>query len=137
MIPLSVEELQEYVNQIPINQHFNVQVMEIGEGYAKTMTPFNPTLTNRWHNTHGGTFMTISDITFFLALSSLNGLDTSGNTSTVEIKTNFLSPNKDSELYAEARIIKNGRRNIFGDVSIKNSAGKVVAHSTVTYFKNR
>ncbi len=133
---VSLPELQEYVKQIPMNQVFQLQVLEIGEGYCKTMTPYNPNLTNIWRSTHGGTYMTVTDITFYLAMCTLNGPDTSGNTSTVEIKTNFLRPNKDSALYAEARIIKNGRRNVFGDVAIKNSIGKQLVHSTVTYFRN-
>lgn len=133
---VSLQELQDYVDRIPINQYFHVQVLEIGEGYCKTMTPYNLALTNIWHNTHGGTYVTVTDVTFFLAIATLNGLDTSGKTATVELKTNFLNPSKDSELYTEARVIKNGRRNIFGDVSIKNGAGKLLTHSTITYFRN-
>lgn len=133
---VSLQELQDHVERIPINQYLRVQVVEIGEGYCKTMMPYNPILTNTWNNTHGGAYMTVTDITFFLALATINGLDITGSTSTLEIKTNFLSPSRESELYTEARVIKNGRRSIFGDVSIKNSTEKIVSHSTVTYLKN-
>jgi uncharacterized protein (TIGR00369 family) len=133
---VSLEELRAYVAQIPINEYFQVQVLEIGEGYCKSTIPYNPILTNFWKNTHGGVYTTVSDMTFFWALATLNGLDLSGNFSTVEIKTNFLSPSKENELYAEARVIKNGKRNVFGDVSISDSRGKILSHSTVTYARN-
>lgn len=134
---VSLKELQDYVARIPINEYLQVQVVEIGEGYCKSMTPYNPILTNAWNYTHGGVYMTVSDMTFFWALATVNGLDSSGNFSTIEVKTNFLSPSQGSDLYAAARIIKNGRRNIFGDVSITNSTGKLLSHSTVTYSRNK
>ncbi|MDD4802588.1 MAG: PaaI family thioesterase [Syntrophomonas sp.] len=133
---VTLQELQDYINKIPINQYFNVQVVEIEEGYCKSLTPYNPVLTNFWNTTHGSVYMTVSDMTFFWAISTLTGLGTSGKTSTIEVKTNFLSPSKESDIYAEARVIKNGRRNVYGEVRITNTAGKLLAHSTVMYFKN-
>lgn len=129
---VTLDEAQAYVKKIPINKYFQMQVLEIGEGYAKTMTPYNPELTNVSNNTHGGVFMIIADMTFFQALFTLNGFGSKLNFVTSEIKTNFLSSSKDSELYAEARIIKNGRRNIFGVVSITDATGKILTYSTVT-----
>lgn len=133
---VSLDELKGHVERIPINQYFRLQVLNIGEGYCEAMMPFNPHLTNTWRNTHGGAYMTVTDMAFFLAAATMNGLDISGSTSTVEIKTNFLRPSRESDLFIEAQVIKNGRRHIFGDVRIRDSQSVRVAHSTVTYFKN-
>jgi len=129
---VSLEELQAHVNRVPVYEKYCGQVLEIREGYCRLMIPYSLSLTNTWKTIHGGVYMTVADLTFFLALATVYGLDTSGNLSTVEIKTNFLSPSKE-DIYAEARIIKNGRSIVFGDVSITDKLGVVVSHSTVTY----
>lgn len=129
---VSLEELQAHVDRVPIYEKFCGRVQEIREGYCKIMIPYSPALTNTWKTIHGGVYMTVADLTVFLALATVYGLDTSGNLSTVEIKTNFLNPSRE-DIYAEARIIKNGRSIVFGDVSITDTKGVVVSHSTVTY----
>ncbi|NLU49919.1 MAG: PaaI family thioesterase [Syntrophomonadaceae bacterium] len=132
----SLEELQAHINQIPINEYLRLKLLEFGEGYSKLMMPYNPVFTNTWKTTHGGALMTLADIAFFVALATLYGLDVSGRISTVEEKTSFLSPSRESDLYATARVIKNGRKLIFGDVSITSDGGRIVSHSTVTYLRN-
>ena len=132
---LTLEDLQSYINRIPANQYMHLQLKEIGEGYSKVKMPYNPVFINSWKNTHGAALMTLTDLTFFVAIATLNGLDISGSTSTSEIKINFLRPTNNSDLYAEANIIKNGKRNVFGEVSIKNTTGKLITYSTVTYVR--
>lgn len=53
---VSLEELQGHVGRIPINQYFQLKVLEIDDGYCKAMMPYNPSLTNTWGNTHGGLY---------------------------------------------------------------------------------
>lgn len=134
-LQLTLNEIQEHINKIPINQYLQLKVLEVNSGNSRIMMPYNPVLTNTWGTTHGGALMTLCDVVFFVALVSLNGIDASGKTSTLEIKTNFLNPVRESNLYAEAKIIKNGRRSIFGEVNVYNEANNIICHSTATYLK--
>ena len=129
------DDLQKHLEKLPTNQYLNLEVIDVDEGYVMLKMPFNPTFTNSWTNTHGGAILTISDITFYLANTTLNGIDLSGRTVTAEQKTNFLRPTRRTDLYSEGKIIKNGRQNIFGEVLITNPDKKLIAHSTITYNK--
>lgn len=51
------------------------------------------------------------------------------------MKTNFLGPTSASQLYAEARVIKNGRRLVFGGVEVIDKEGNLTIYSTVTCMK--
>lgn len=133
MLKVTIEDLQNHLGRLPTNRYLNLEVLAIDQGYARLKMPYNPTFTNSWLNTHGGAILTMTDVCFFMAIATLNGLDTSGRTVTAEQKTNFLRPTSNNALYSEGRIIKNGRRNIFGEVLISNPDNQLVAHSTLTY----
>lgn len=129
------EECQMHMNRVPVNQYLNLEILEVREGYSQVRMPYNPIFANSWNNTHGGALMTLADIAFYFALATLNGLEASGNFATAELKSNFLKPTSQVDLYAEARVIKNGKRLIFGDVQIKDISGQGVSHATVSYIR--
>jgi len=130
-MPLALKDFQNLIDRIPINQYLHLQVLEIGEGYSKIRMPYNPVFTTLWNSTHGGVLMTLADVTFFIAMATLNGLDISGSIVIVENNTKFLSPSRESELYVEGRII-NGET---GDVIIMNTTDKLISQSTIIYKK--
>ncbi len=132
---ITLEDCQMHMNRVPVNQYFNIQFIDIREGYSKIKMPYNPVFTNSWKNTHGGALLTLADIAFYFAMATMTGLEATGNLSTAELKTNFLNPTSQTDLYAEARVIKNGRRLIFGDVKVLDEEGKSISHSTVTYIR--
>ncbi|MEN6348795.1 MAG: PaaI family thioesterase [Syntrophomonas sp.] len=131
----SFEQIEAHLTQIPVNQYLQVRLVEIGEGLCKVVMPYNPQLTNSWQSTHGGVLVTLADMTFFLAQATQNGIDSSGRVATAEIKTNFLSSNRGSTLKAEGRVIKNGKRLIFGEVKVFNFDNTAISHSTLSYLK--
>ncbi len=130
-MPNKLKDFQNFIDRTPINQYLHLQILEIEEGYTKIRMPYNPVFTTTWNSAHGGILMTLADITFFMALATLNGLDITGCISTLEINTKFLSTSRESELYADGRVINSGR----GEVSIVNSTDKLISHSTITYLK--
>ncbi len=132
---VTLEECQGHMNQVPVNQYLNLQILEIRAGYSRVRMPFNPIFANSWNNTHGGALMTLADIAFYFALATLNGLEASGNFATAELKNNFLQPTSQVDLYAEARVIKNGKRIIFGDVEINDISDRRISHATVSYIR--
>lgn len=130
------EQIEAHLAQIPVNQYLQVRLMKIGEGYCKVQMPYNPLLANSWQNTHGGILVTLADMAFFLAQATINGIDSSGKVATAEIKTNFLGYNGGSTLQAEARVIKNGKRLVFGEVTVFDLDHRVISHSTLSYLKS-
>lgn len=131
----SFEQISAHLAQIPVNQYLQVRLLETGEGCCKVVMPYNPQLTNSWHSTHGGILVVLTDMSFFLAQATINGIDSSGRVATAEIKTNFLSSNRGGALKAEARVLKNGKRLVFGEVTVRNFDNTVITHSTLSYLK--
>ncbi len=129
------EECQLHMVRVPVNQYLNLSILEVEEGYCLVKMPYNPVFANSWNNTHGGALMTLADIAFYFALATLNGLQASGDFATAELKSNFLKPTSKTDLYAEARVIKNGKRIIFGDVAIRDISGIRISHATVSYIR--
>lgn len=132
---VSFDEISAHLAQIPVNKYLQARLLETGEGCCKVEMPYNSQLTNSWHSTHGGILVVLTDMSFFLAQATLNGIDTSGRVATAEIKTNFLSSNRGSVLKAEARVLKNGKRIVFGEVTVCDDDNRAIAHSTLSYLR--
>ncbi|MGI6453270.1 MAG: PaaI family thioesterase [Syntrophomonadaceae bacterium] len=135
---VAIDDLYGYLQTTPTNGYLNLEVVSIDEGFCKARMPFNPNFTNANGAVHGGALMTCTDLVFFLALATLNGLGREGELrkpDTSELKINFLAPCFNSDIFIEARVIKNGRSLIYGDVSIFNDKNVRISHATVTYFR--
>ncbi len=125
----SLKDIQNLADRIPINQYLHLQILETGEGYAKIRMPYNPVFTTLCNSAHSGVLMTLADVTFFMAMATINGLDISTSVLIKDITTSFLSPSRESELYAEGRVIDSER----GEVNIINTTDKLISHSIITY----
>jgi acyl-CoA thioesterase len=124
-----LKDFQNLIDRMPINQYLHLQILEVGEGYSKIRMPYNPVFTTLCNSIHDGALMTLSDITFFMAMATINGLDISTSCLVEDIKTSFISPSRESELYAEGKVI-NGE---MGEVNITNTSEKLISHSIITY----
>jgi len=130
-MPITLKDLQNLIDRIPINQYLHLQILEIGEGYIKIRMPYNPVFTTLSNSTHNGVLMTLADISFFMAIATLHGLDISTCILIKDIKSNFISPNRESELYAEGRVIGCDK----GEIRIINTVDKLISISTISYLK--
>jgi len=127
------EELQEMLEHVPFVKLLGLQLVGVEAGICRVKMPFQPHLLQYYHIIHGGAIASLADSVMYLAQSTLNGI--TKNTVTVEMKINYLAAAQDEDLLAEGRVIKNGRKVIYGDVLITNAANKQIAHGTVTYMR--
>ena len=79
----------------------------------------------------GGIIATLADYAFHRAVQSV--LRPGQTAVTVELKLNFISPAKDGELTATARVVSAGRRIVVGDVEVTGDEGEMVAKCLGTY----
>ena len=54
---------------------------------------------------------------------------------TAEMKTNFLCSARKEDFLCRAKILKLGRRLIYGTAECTTLAGKLIAHHTITYIR--
>lgn len=111
----------------PIGSHFNMSLVEVGEGTATFNCDPDESHYNPIGMVHGGLACTLLDSALGCAAHTLLPAGT-GYTS-IEIKINYLRPiHADSgPLTCVGRVVKPGRRVSFAEGEITDSAGKVVA----------
>ena len=92
-------------------------IEEIGEDYAKCGLKLTDKHRNAYGGIMGGAIYTLADLAFGkeYATVSLNG------------NASFMSAPKGNVLYAEAKLIKDGRTNCFFDVTVTDDTGRIVA----------
>ncbi len=80
---------------------------------------------------NGPALMAAADCAMWLAIKTRLGMERDALTS--ELNTAFLAPAKGEHVYCTARILKFGRRSIYGTAECHSKAGQIYSHHTVTY----
>jgi uncharacterized protein (TIGR00369 family) len=114
----------------PFYNHVGIKILEINQGFAKLGLSFNDCLTHPFGYLHGGVIASLADSAGINAVFSVLGEDEKALT--LEMKINFLAPVKDTDVYAEAKVIHKGRRIAVSDVEVKKPDGQLVAKAVVT-----
>ena len=105
-------EERNSVNRFPVSN--GITVVEISEGYAKAALQVTENHTNPVGSVHGGCLFTLADAAASAAAASYGDRIT-----TVDTSFHYLRPAlKIDQIYAEARVIKRGRRLTTVDVSV-------------------
>jgi uncharacterized protein (TIGR00369 family) len=109
----------------------DLKLEKVEKGRAVMRMPFRREITNGSGGVHGGAIVSLCDTVFYVALASIFGREQ--DTTTVALQCNFLAPARPPhDLIAEARVLKAGRRVVYGEVYVR-SGEKIVAHSTLNF----
>ena len=82
---------------------------------------------------NGPALMAAADCAMWMAIKARLGVDYDALTS--ELNTAFLAPAKGEHVYCTARILKMGRRRIYGVAECHGRKGNLFSHHTVTYVR--
>ena len=99
-----------------------ITIEEVGEHYAKCAMPITPKHRNAAGAVMGGAVFTLADFAFAVA-ANLGGILTVTTTSSAS----FVGTCKGEVLYAETRLVKDGRRSCFFEVTVTDDLGNLVA----------
>ncbi|HEY8313931.1 MAG TPA: PaaI family thioesterase [Candidatus Baltobacteraceae bacterium] len=109
----------------------DLKLESVEDGRAVMRMPYRPQISNGTGSVHGGAIVSLCDTVFYLALASLYGREQ--DTTTVSLQCNFLAPARPPhDLVAEAKVLKAGRRIVYGEVYVR-SGEKIVAHATLNF----
>lgn len=112
----------------------DLQLEKVERGKAVMRMPFRAEITNGTGAVHGGAIVSLCDTVFYVALASIYGREQ--DTTTVSLQCNFLAPAMPPhDLIAEARVLKSGRRVVYGEVYVR-SGEKIVAHATLNFLNS-
>jgi len=83
---------------------------------------------------HGGVYSALVDIAVGGALSTMHEASAGGvGQATLDLNVSFLAGTSGSEVFAEGRILRRGRSVAFGEASITDGEGRLLAVGRATY----
>jgi uncharacterized protein (TIGR00369 family) len=127
---MKVEFAREYQKKIPYIQHLKITTDALGEGTARLSLPVEPYLTNSLGTVHGGVIMSLLDVALCTAARTLHP-DSIG-VITIDLSTSFIGGASGARLYADARVLRDGRSMSFVEGEATNADGSLVAKAIAT-----
>jgi len=131
MKKVSIKDLQGLINRSKFIRHYGFRVVKSNEDACTIELPHKPLLERPGGIINGPALMAAADCAMWLAIKTRIGIDKDALTS--ELNTAFLNAAKGGHVYCTARILKFGRRSIYGTAQCHSKDGKVFSHHTVTY----
>ncbi len=115
-------------NQMPANKLLGLEILELEEGYTKIHIPFKEEfigdfIQKRWH---GGIQASIADTAGGIAAMTTMTQITD-KVSTIDIRVDYLHGSEPKDFYAEAEIIKNGKRIVKVDIKLYHEKENIIA----------
>jgi uncharacterized protein (TIGR00369 family) len=127
---MNLEFAKEYQKKIPFVTHLKIQTEELGEGSARLSLPIEPHLTNSLGTAHGGVIMSLLDVALCTAARTLH--PDSRGVITIDLSASFIGGASGARLFADARVLKDGRTMSFVEAEAKNADGSLVAKAIAT-----
>jgi uncharacterized protein (TIGR00369 family) len=127
---MKVEHAREYQKKIPFVAHLRILTEELGPGTARLSLPVEKHLTNSLGTVHGGVIMSLLDVALCTAARTLH--PESIGVITIDLSTSFISGGTGEKLFADARVLKDGRSMSFVEAEAKNADGAIVAKAIAT-----
>ena len=121
---------RDYQKRIPFIQHLQIRTEALGQGTARLSVPIEPHLTNSLGTVHGGVIMSLLDVALCTAARTLH--PESVGVITINLSTSFIDAGGGAKLYADARVLKDGRSMSFVEGEAKNQDGTLVAKASAT-----
>ena len=115
-------------------RYLGVEVAEAVEGRVRLLVRARDELRNApGAPVHGGVFSALIDMAVGGALATMHEASAGGvGQVTLDLNVSFIGAGA-GDVYAEGRIIRRGRSVAFGEASITDAAGKVLAVGRATY----
>ncbi|GGC47773.1 phenylacetic acid degradation protein [Siccirubricoccus deserti] len=129
----SVAAIQAIMREgVPLAAAWGIEVLAAEAGVALVRLPFRPDLLRPGNTVSGPALMGLADVAMWAALLSVTEGRDESVTSTMTV--NFLRPAGAVPVLAEARLVKRGRRMVFGEIILRaEGSDDITAHVTTTW----
>jgi len=116
-------------------RYLGVEVAEAREGWVRLRVPLRDDLRNAGGSpVHGGVYSALVDMAVGGALSTVNEESAGGlGQTTLDLNVSFLAAAAGEEIFAEGRILRRGRTIAFGEATLTDTSGKLLAVGRATY----
>lgn len=126
-------QLQHLLDRSRFLRPYGFRVVSAGGRKCILELPHKPSLERPGGIINGPALMAAADCAMWLAIKARIGVENDALTS--ELNTAFLAPAKGEHVYCTARILKMGRRRIYGVAECHGKGGNLFSHHTITYVR--
>ena len=126
-------ELQALLSEVAFTRLFGFRVHSIADGVCTLEVPFQDAFELPGGVVSGPVFTAAADVAMWLAV--MTRLGRADMSVTAEMTTAFLAGARREAFRCTARILKLGRRLIYGVAECRNEGGALLTHHTLTYVR--
>jgi uncharacterized protein (TIGR00369 family) len=126
-------DLQRVLDKSRFIRHYGFRVVRASAHACTIELPHKPLLERPGGIINGPALMAAADCAMWLAIKARLGVEHDALTS--ELNTAFLNAAKGEHVYCTAKILKFGRRRVYGVAQCHAKGGALFSHHTVTYIR--
>ena len=125
-----MQELNQLLQSHSFTKRYGFRVISVGDGACELHVPYLPDHDRPGGIVSGQVYMHAADVAFWFAVKTRLGMGDEYVTSSMT--TAFLGSARAQEFACHARLIKIGRRLIYGEAECRGGE-RVLTHHTLTY----
>jgi uncharacterized protein (TIGR00369 family) len=127
---ISTQDAQAQLDAQAFSAIWGYRVVEVGEGFCRLEVPYD----GRWDRPgdvlSGQLYMAAADAAMWVAVMSRTA---DPMAVTTNLNTAFLGAGRHETVVCEARVLRLGRRSIYGTAECRGADGRLLTHHTITY----
>ena len=121
------------LDEVDFTRSLGFRIVRIGDGECSMDVPFQDAFERPGGIVSGQVYMAAADVAMWLAIKTKLGL--ADSSVTAEMKTNFLGSARKQGFHCTAKVLKLGRRLVYGVAECVEGSGRLLTHHTVTYIR--
>ncbi len=124
-------ELQALLKRARFVGGYGMRLVSVDDEACTIAMPFRRALERPGGTVNGPAFMAAADCAMWLAIKRHIGIE--HDAVTAELNTAFLNAARRQTVYCTARVLKMGKRILYGTAECHDGKGRLFTHHTVTY----
>ena len=132
-LAVTKRELEKILSEAPFLTGYGFRLHSVEDGMCRIRVPFRKEFVRPGGIISGPVFMAAADVAMWLAIMTRLGKD--DPSVTIDMKTAFLSWASQEEFRCTARLLRMGKRLIYGIAECADRRGKLLTHHTITYIR--
>jgi uncharacterized protein (TIGR00369 family) len=125
--------LQQVIDRSRFLRPYGFRIVTANQDKCMLELPHKTALERPGGIVSGPALMAAADCAMWLAIKARIGVENDALTS--ELNTAFLAPARGEHVYCTARILKMGKRRIYGVAECHGKKGNLFSHHTLTYVR--
>jgi acyl-coenzyme A thioesterase PaaI-like protein len=131
--PPRTAELRRFLSRVTFVRRYGFTIQSTAPGRCTLAIPFRRSFERPGGVVSGPVFLAAADVAMWVAIMTRLGLD--DRSVTVTLHMAFLGGVRGEPFRCTARVLRLGRRFIYGVVDFTGRGGRPLAHATVSYLR--